>query len=460
MRWPERTATSDGDKGSGGGYQGSVVDVFVSNKRDKWGKRFGFVRMVGVMNEYQMEKRLNEIWFGFYKLRVRIADRPLKQSLRYVKKQNHEKVVTEKEKDMVQVDIAPEQIIQLDKNEEVGSCDKKKRQKGTVGSIGEQTQEAIIDFSLMEEELHWLEGSLVVILKSLMSTTSIQERIDVDGGLITISPLGGEQCLAFPQRSRLVWLRITGVPLKAWSDRCFTLIEGTVGEVVLVHDDTKNKSFLCEGRVLVLCTDASKIAKSVQLQIEGQLYEVGVLEEEWRSDPDWWLSDGDRRSYIGASSEYSVSQNGDEDHEFNIDEICVEEDDSIDLEQFQMEGSLNSNNKEITGHEESGVKGRIAQNMDDGGIVDSNGLVKGKGLVVDNGLGVSSTEVDKNCKSIGPNDKDLEEAARDKVSKEVMGKRLRHLVDCYPQEVKETREEHAIWVTGRTKQRRARRVKV
>ncbi|GLU20772.1 hypothetical protein SLE2022_369540 [Rubroshorea leprosula] len=42
------------------GYR-KVVDVFVPNKRDKWGKRFGFVRMVGVMNEYQMEKKLNEI---------------------------------------------------------------------------------------------------------------------------------------------------------------------------------------------------------------------------------------------------------------------------------------------------------------------------------------------------------------------------------------------------------------
>ncbi|GLT36946.1 hypothetical protein SLA2020_112910 [Shorea laevis] len=55
---------------------GKVVDVFVPNKRDKWGNRFGFVRMVGVQNESQMVKKLNEIWFGWYKLRVKMADRP------------------------------------------------------------------------------------------------------------------------------------------------------------------------------------------------------------------------------------------------------------------------------------------------------------------------------------------------------------------------------------------------
>ncbi|GLU09811.1 hypothetical protein SLE2022_266510 [Rubroshorea leprosula] len=58
---------------------GKVVDVFVPKKRDKWGKRFGFVRMVGVQNEYQMERKLNEIWFGRYKLRVNIANTPRKK---------------------------------------------------------------------------------------------------------------------------------------------------------------------------------------------------------------------------------------------------------------------------------------------------------------------------------------------------------------------------------------------
>ncbi|GLT95876.1 hypothetical protein SLE2022_135330 [Rubroshorea leprosula] len=204
------------------GY-GKVVDVFVPNKRDKWGKRFGFVRMVGVLNEYRMEKRLNEIWFGFYKLRVRIADRLVKQSSgqekmtrsnasrlvqpgqsyaqavvgtnqRYVKKQDNEKGVPEKEKGKVQVEMVPVQTVQLEKNEQVGSSDTMQGQTGTVGSVGDQVQAATIDFSPTEEEIHWLEGGMVAVLKSLRSITSIQDTVDVDGGLISVSPLGANQC--------------------------------------------------------------------------------------------------------------------------------------------------------------------------------------------------------------------------------------------------------------------------
>ncbi|GLT94449.1 hypothetical protein SLE2022_121890 [Rubroshorea leprosula] len=61
---------------------GKVVDVYIPSKRDKRGKRYGFVRLTGVKNEIQMERRLNEIWIGSYKMRVKIAnDRQRKSSL-------------------------------------------------------------------------------------------------------------------------------------------------------------------------------------------------------------------------------------------------------------------------------------------------------------------------------------------------------------------------------------------
>ncbi|GKV29688.1 hypothetical protein SLEP1_g38593 [Rubroshorea leprosula] len=49
-----------------------------------------------------------------------------------------------------------------------------------------------------------------------------------------------------PSRSRMVWLRFAGVPLKAWSERCFTELGALLGEVILVDEDTKSKSFLSE----------------------------------------------------------------------------------------------------------------------------------------------------------------------------------------------------------------------
>ncbi|GLT60026.1 hypothetical protein SLA2020_328150 [Shorea laevis] len=54
---------------------GKVVDVFVLQKRDKRGKRFGFVRFSGVQNAEWMAKRLSGIWIGSYKMIVKVADK-------------------------------------------------------------------------------------------------------------------------------------------------------------------------------------------------------------------------------------------------------------------------------------------------------------------------------------------------------------------------------------------------
>ncbi|GLT40914.1 hypothetical protein SLA2020_150110 [Shorea laevis] len=61
---------------------GKVLDVYVPKKHDKWGKRYGFLRMLGVQNEDQMVRRLNEIWFSSYKLRVKIAEERIKGSVK------------------------------------------------------------------------------------------------------------------------------------------------------------------------------------------------------------------------------------------------------------------------------------------------------------------------------------------------------------------------------------------
>ncbi|GLU23775.1 hypothetical protein SLE2022_397530 [Rubroshorea leprosula] len=121
---------------------------------------------------------------------------------------------------------------------------------------------------------------MVAVMKSIALITSIQERLDVDGGLITISPLGGQRALllervkAYLEESirnnrelidlwfemlqpwalssqmsnKMVWLHISGVSLKAWSKRCFNEIASTMGGVLLIHKDMKKKSILCDGK--------------------------------------------------------------------------------------------------------------------------------------------------------------------------------------------------------------------
>ncbi|GLT45749.1 hypothetical protein SLA2020_195580 [Shorea laevis] len=83
--------------------------------------------------------------------------------------------------------------------------------------------------------------------------------------------------------------------------------------------------------------------------MEEKLYEVEVTEEEWRADPDWWLTDDDRRNETESELGYSSSKNGDDkDHDLISFEIRANEEDMIDVERLLEEGDLNSKTGEAT----------------------------------------------------------------------------------------------------------------
>ncbi|MCI15232.1 RNA-binding protein 25-like, partial [Trifolium medium] len=49
---------------------GKVGDVYIPNKVDKWGKRFGFVKFKDVKDVEEMSRRLVNVWSGSFKLQI------------------------------------------------------------------------------------------------------------------------------------------------------------------------------------------------------------------------------------------------------------------------------------------------------------------------------------------------------------------------------------------------------
>ncbi|GKV52388.1 hypothetical protein SLEP1_g58974 [Rubroshorea leprosula] len=330
-------------------------------------------------------------------------------------------------------------------NEGEGLGAKEKVQEKRMGA----DRECIIAFEPTKEETQWLEGGMVAVLNSLMSVTGIQERMDVDGGLLALFPLGGSSVLILEK-------------VKGYLGRTF-------GEVVRVYEDTKSKAILCEGRVLVLCSATHSISNVLKLKLAGQLHEIQVMKEGWRSDPDWWLSEGDRRSTTGTPSEYSSTHIDSEDQRFIDDEILSEDEDNVELELLQENGILNSKSKQIDGESltvgdggydgcnENGLRSANGLLEDYKGLKD-NGLVDVNGLEEVNGSGEDDVEssfskMSKDSKQTG--------ASRDKERKasDLAGKRHRKVAECYPEEIAEIWNEKVEWVMRRTKQQRLRREK-
>ncbi|GLT79034.1 hypothetical protein SLA2020_505440 [Shorea laevis] len=53
---------------------GKVADVYIPARRDRRGRRFGFVRMLNISNIKDMERKLNQIKLDSYHLKVKIAE--------------------------------------------------------------------------------------------------------------------------------------------------------------------------------------------------------------------------------------------------------------------------------------------------------------------------------------------------------------------------------------------------
>ncbi|GKV09573.1 hypothetical protein SLEP1_g21054 [Rubroshorea leprosula] len=288
---------------------GKVIDVFVPKKRDKWGKRFGFLHLLGVHNESQMVRRLNEIWIDSYKLRVKTAEDRSKERVKGTVTRGKTQHIVDR---LVKPGQSYTQVTrQQNEKEEVASYQILKAKRSIEKDRDAESQEESMEFTPTQDELKWLEGGRRRVLLTEKEPGYLIEFMNLNKELfdlwfVDIKPWDKE----VQERSRLVWLRISGIPLKAWIDRCFKMIGESMGEVMMIHGDTKTKSILCEGRILVICSAEHKIVKQVSLKVEEQMYETQVIEEEWRSDPDWWLSNDDQqKDDVSMDEEHSMHDN-------------------------------------------------------------------------------------------------------------------------------------------------------
>ncbi|GKV22035.1 hypothetical protein SLEP1_g31939 [Rubroshorea leprosula] len=473
---------------------------------------YGFVRLSEVKNEIQMERRLNEIWIGSYKMRVKIANERQRKSSLSRKVQGVLKVsgstsimnrLVQPGQSYAQAvkgqgkreDKAPEQSQEKERKE----APKMEVVKTRIQENKEAEKiEKTIEYIPSGDELKWLEGGMVAVVRSMALVSEIQEQLDADGGSISLSPIGGRRMLltekvigslsdymkhneelfdmwfesitpwekAPEEKSRMMWVRISGVPLKAWGERCFQMIGETIGEVLLVHEDTKKKAILWDGRVLIFCSESSKISNLVKLKVGEQVYEIEIVEEEWRSDPDWWLSEIDRRSDLETKSDFSNSWCQNEDPDLDMDVIGNGEDVRNGSEHLMKDLVSNSNLK-IATEIESGIQ--IVQETELEGDasfglskeigpqrVSFVGPIEGSGPTIKLGWG-QTKEINLEEPFLDAQI-EVDPSVMQKSTNTTKGsKKQRLLQDCYLESMEEIWAKGAPWVTPRTKQQLARR---
>lgn len=220
---------------------GKVWDIYIPKKRDKLGKKYGFVKFKDVNNVKVLEKQLDSIWIGSYRLIVNLAKFDRRQ----------EKVSPTVPR------LGPHFSLQG------GNCVRNGSSYANVVSVGKEGTKGTnykalnaqekdewkgLTFNVPEEDMGWLEGTFVGEAHDVESSLHMQDNIHSEGIFsINAVPLGGNFVLLlvvgtedflniarednktlsklfieicpwspdFVVRERLVWVNVAGVPAHA-----------------------------------------------------------------------------------------------------------------------------------------------------------------------------------------------------------------------------------------------------
>lgn len=129
----------------------------MASRRLRSGKKFGFVRFNGISNVRDMERKLNGIWIGSYRLRVFIANQG---SSRQGSKDTISKHVSSVGKGFRDGRMYTEVVNPITRDRESGIRDKGKEPTG--GEIEKERQhKEVLELHEYENGVEWLQRSVI-----------------------------------------------------------------------------------------------------------------------------------------------------------------------------------------------------------------------------------------------------------------------------------------------------------
>jgi hypothetical protein len=242
-----------------------VGEVYVPNKVDVRGRRFGFAKFLEVKNVEELSKSLEEVWCGTYKLRVNLSRFGRTTNKKpEVQPGNNKTVATNKE---TQISSSDGRIFleALGGGEKNAASQAKGKEIATVKGLGKQNL-ALTPLSIEPDAifLSVLECSYVGRLLKGRNIKTLQLNLCLEGFRnIKAASMGDEKVLIFSDSgedvglaikkkvwwegildkfqpwnpsmvasNREVWVRIFGVPVQLWTEYVFRSILKPWGIVV------------------------------------------------------------------------------------------------------------------------------------------------------------------------------------------------------------------------------------
>jgi RNA recognition motif-containing protein len=241
---------------------GSVSDVFIPKKVDKWGRRFGFVKFKEVRDVEELGRKLDDVWFGDIKIevnRAKFSKDDQKEGNKPAKGETTRKRAAINVKVIEGVSF---KSLLLKNTEPSGATPELKTGESKKNRLLSVKDLAPLELRVCDSTLKSLERSMVGVLKNSVDFHSFHERLLLEGHHdVKATPMGGNLVLLqspcegeleevlkcnkgwwdfcfskmlpwkpnILSESREVWLQIYGLPLHAWDEGSFKMMAGRFG---------------------------------------------------------------------------------------------------------------------------------------------------------------------------------------------------------------------------------------
>lgn len=289
-------------------------EIFISKQRNKNGRKYGFARFKGVKDVYSLERQLDNIILGGLKLYVNIpkygrekvrnvkpADNPLGGGTRPESDGNQRR--------------HPYQTLNRGSYAEVvakNDWNPAHRKPYHTNTHSREGSTSSVYLDIPQNGKQWFNEAWVGRLKNLAYFDKVEDDLLWDFGLdVTPKYMGddlilllgltdarAEQMLQEAMEEgesmfhslekwsprlrtgyRLTWVQCWGIPLMAWDTKHIKKIVAAVGDMVEIDDDVEELHRVDRARVLIKTPWRPVIRHTVNTHIQGEIYEVHVVEE-------------------------------------------------------------------------------------------------------------------------------------------------------------------------------------
>ncbi|KAK8682043.1 hypothetical protein V6N13_054440 [Hibiscus sabdariffa] len=285
------------------GRHGEVLDAFIANKRNKEGKKFGFVRTSNKADANRMIERLNNFRLFGSKITVSLARFQTRHSY-------WRRVSLGTRFDKQVIDVATNKEAKDRVN--IPTYEKKEEPQGMGGTTENNEKRRRRIYGLVESESLWkLKNCLVGETANVCSVESIRARLIEWGmGDVKVRRLGGKSFIltiedmelyrmledlhwsylkevfnsvrpwteSESNSHRATWIEITGVPLHCWNGTTFKRLAQLWGDFEAFGENL-NCSVDCEKmKVLIVTNQEQSIREVVEMEVGNSIYVVRIVE--------------------------------------------------------------------------------------------------------------------------------------------------------------------------------------